>query len=302
MTYAFNPGRPFTEDFRAIGTEQIERAVAVLEDQPAGVHEAIHDARRNFKRLRSLYRLVACDAARFQKQENARIREMARNLSTVRDAAALVENANYLRTHAASEEQQVALDKVCSILAARRDRIAEGETDLNGKIESTIVSCEKSLAALARVDFDNRRRKSAARLEKGWRRALQRAARARTACETGTDAVFFHELRKRAQDYRMHLALLREVWPSAMQAKRLDAKELVDVLGHLNDLSTMTSLINEQPDLAGGSQNQAHLLSAVIARQEELREEALHRAEAVFLDEPKRESRTVEMLWLEAAR
>ncbi|ASY70513.1 hypothetical protein SF83666_c31080 [Sinorhizobium fredii CCBAU 83666] len=101
MTYAFSPGRPFTEDFRAVGAEQVARAVAVLKDQPAGVHEAIHDARKNFKRLRSLYRLVACDAPLFQKQENARIRDVARNLSTVRDAAALVENASYLREHAA---------------------------------------------------------------------------------------------------------------------------------------------------------------------------------------------------------
>jgi hypothetical protein len=64
----------------------------------------------------------------------------------------------------------------------------------------------------------------------------------------------------------------------------------------------MTSLINEQPELAGDSQNQAHLLSAVIARQEELRKEALQRAEAVFLDDPESESRTVALLWLEAGR
>ncbi len=302
MTYAFNPGRPFTEDFRDVGAEQIERAVTVLNDQPAGVHEAIHDARKNFKRLRSLYRLVASDARNFQKQENARIRDMARNLSTVRDAAALVENANHLREHAASEEQQLALDKVCSILAERRDRIAEGETDLDGKIDSTIVNCEQALAALTHVSFDDGRRKSAGRMEKGWRRTLKRAARARAACEASTEVALFHELRKRAQDYRMHLALLREAWPSAMQAKRAETKELVDVLGHLNDLATMTSLINEQPELAGDSQNQAHLLSAVIARQGELRLEALQRAEAVFLDDPECESRTVKLLWLEADR
>ncbi|MCA1491941.1 CHAD domain-containing protein [Sinorhizobium alkalisoli] len=302
MTYAFDPAHPFTEDFRAIAAEQIGCALAVLEEQPAGMHEAIHDARKNFKRLRALYRLVACDAALFQKQENARIREMARNLSIVRDAAALVENANYLRAHAASEEQQVALDKVCAILAIRRDRIAAEETDLERKICVTIAGCEAALAALARVSFHDGRRKSAARLEKGWRRTLKRAARARSACETGTDAVLFHELRKRAQDYRMHLALLREVWPSAMQAKRSDTKELVDLLGHLNDLSTLTSLIDEEPEIAGDSQNQTHLLSAVIARQEELRQEALQRAQAVFFDAPERESRTVGLLWLEAGR
>jgi len=62
MTYAFRPGRPFTNDFRAIAAEQLTQAVMTLEDRPDGLHEAIHEARKNFKRLRSLYRLVAADA------------------------------------------------------------------------------------------------------------------------------------------------------------------------------------------------------------------------------------------------
>lgn len=302
MSYAFNPGRPFTEDFRAVGAEQIERAVAVLEQRPQGVHEAIHDARKNFKRLRSLYRLVACDAPLFQKQENARIRAMARNLSTVRDAAALVENINYLRGQTNSDEQDAALDRVYIILAERRDRIAETEADIEGKIAATIVGCREALSALAQVSFDGGKRKSITRLKKGWQRTLTRASHARAACETGTDAALFHELRKRAQDYRMQLALMRQAWPSAMEAKRAEAKALVDVLGHLNDLDTLTSLINEEPGLAGSNQNQAHLISAVITRKEALRAEARQRAAAVFRDEPRNESRTIALLWREAGQ
>lgn len=300
MTFAFHPKRPFTEDFRAVGGEQIERAIAMLEVQPEGVHEAIHDARKSFKRLRSLYRLVVADAPLFQRQENARFRAMARNLSTFRDAAALVENAGYLRQHAASEEQQLALDKVCSILASRRDRIAEERGDLDRKIEETIVNCRKAHAALAHVSFHDGRRKSARRLAKGWRQTLRRAARARAACAASTDTALFHDLRKSAQDYRIQLALLREAWPSGMRAKRTEASDLVDVLGHLNDIAELMSLVDERPDLAGNSRE--HFLSNVAARQDELRREALKRADAVFLDRPRRESRTLELLWLEAGR
>ncbi|MBB4186111.1 CHAD domain-containing protein [Sinorhizobium terangae] len=302
MSYAFNPGRPFTEDFRAVGVEQIERAVAVLEHQPQGVHEAIHDARKNFKRLRSLYRLVACDAPLFQRQENARIRAMGRNLSTVRDAAALVENINYLRGQTNSDEQAAALDRIYTILAERRDRIAETEADIEGKIAATIANCKEALAALAQVSFDDGKRKSVARLKKGWKRTLKRASRARAACEADTDAALFHELRKRTQDYRLQLALMRAAWPSALEAKRAEAKALVDVLGHLNDLATLTSLVNEEPGLAGSSQNQAHLISAVITREEALRAEARQRAAAVFQDKPKNESRTIALLWREAGQ
>lgn len=302
MSYAFRPGTTFTDDFRAIAAEQITQAVTTLIDRPNGVHEAIHEARKSFKRLRSLYRLVAADVPHFQKHENARIRDMASNLSAVRDAAALVENALYLKGAAGSSEEEKALGHVCERLAKRRDRIAARATDIEDRIAATIVSCEQALMALSQVSFDDRRRKTTERLKKGWRRTLRRAARAQDACATSMEAEAFHELRKRAQDYRMHLGLLRETWPSAMQAKRTETKTLVDTLGHLNDLSVMTQLINEDPGLAGNSQDQAYLLAAVIARQETLRAEALKLAAAVFQEAPEQESRTIGLLWLEAAR
>lgn len=302
MTYAFRPGRPFTDDFRAIATEQLAQAVMTLEDRPEGVHEAIHDARKNFKRLRSLYRLVAADVRQFQKHENARIRDMAHDLATVRDAAALVENAHYLKAAACSEEEEKALTHVCERLTARRDQIAARETDIEDRVAATIVNCKQALQALGQVSFDDRRRKTADRLTKGWRRTLRRAERAWETCETTTEAAAFHEMRKRAQDYRMHLGLMRETWPSAMQAKRTEAKALVDTLGHLNDLAVMTQLINEDPALAGNSQDQAHLIAAVIARQETLRKAALELAETVFREAPEEESRMIRLLWLDATR
>ncbi|OCO98129.1 MULTISPECIES: CHAD domain-containing protein [unclassified Ensifer] len=302
MSYAFRPGRAFTDDFRAIAAEQLTEAVMTLEGCPEGVHEAIHEARKNFKRLRSLYRLVAADAPLFRERENARIRDMAGNLSTVRDAAALVENAHYLKATAGNDEEENALAHVCERLTTRRDRIAASTTDIQDRVAATIVNCEQALQALSEVTFDDRRRKTADRLTKGWRRTLRRADRARGACGTTTEATAFHELRKRAQDYRLHLGLMREVWPSAMQAKRAEAKELVDTLGHLNDLAVLTQLINEEPGLAGSSQDQAHLIAAVIARQKSLREDALTMAATVFQEQPDEESRTIRLLWLDAAR
>ncbi|HEV7304989.1 CHAD domain-containing protein [Ensifer sp.] len=302
MTYAFQPGRPFSEDFRAIAAEQLSQAVTTLEEQRDGVHEAIHDARKNFKRLRALYQLVAADAPLFQKQENGRIRDMARSLSTMRDAAALVENAHYLKAAACNEDEERALTHVCERLTTRRDRIAESATDIEDRVAGTIVRCEQALQALSHVTFDDRRRRTADRLTKGWRRTLKRAKRARQACDATAEAAAFHELRKRSQDYRMHLGLMRAVWPSAMQAKRTEAKALVDTLGHLNDLAVMTQLINEDPGLAGNSQDQAHLIAAVIDRQGSLRKDALDLAALVFQEEPDDESRTIRLLWLDAAR
>ncbi|MBL3684051.1 hypothetical protein F2981_03630 [Sinorhizobium meliloti] len=72
------------------------------------------------------------------------------------------------------------------------------------------------------------------------------------------------------------------------------------MLGHLNDIAEFDVARRRRPDLAGNSRE--HFLSNVAARQDALRREALKRADAVFLDRPRRESRTLELLWLEAGR
>src|SRR5688572_23232323 len=96
MAYRIRPERPFTAEIRRVAQEQLRGAVTDFEERPKGLHEAIHDARKKFKRLRALYRLVASDAPEFRRQENARIRDMAKTLSVVRDATALIETADYL--------------------------------------------------------------------------------------------------------------------------------------------------------------------------------------------------------------
>ena len=100
MAYRIRPDADFTEAFRSVATRQLEHAITVLRKRPDGAHEAIHSFRKNLKRLRSLYRLVAREIPDFQAQENARLRDAANSLSAIRDATALIGTAQYLQ-HAA---------------------------------------------------------------------------------------------------------------------------------------------------------------------------------------------------------
>jgi CHAD domain-containing protein len=301
MSYHIQPFKNFTEEFRAVGTEQLTLAITALTERPDGLLEAIHDARKSFKRLRSLYRLAATDAPDFRRTENARIRDMAKSLSSFRDATALAEVGQYLCRHAEGSEERTALKRIGKMLAARRDKLAADEKPLEESVAKAIATCGQALEALSHVDLENDGDRSAKRLAKGWRKMLEAAAAARSGCSDTTDAHLFHELRKRCQDYRHYLDLLQPLWPSAMHAKRVETTEIVDLLGHHNDLALLSSLINEQPELFGKSEDLAHLLSAVITQQEALRKATLKAAESVFRDDPMDESRKIRLLWQDAA-
>ena len=302
MAYRLKARKPFDQQFRTVGKNQLSRAIHDLEEQPNGAHEAVHDARKRFKRVRALYRLVQAAAPDFRKVENARIRDIARTLSVVRDATALVETVDYLLDHAHSPDEKSALQSACDALKQRRDDIAAHEHDLPAKISAAIDNCHQAIAALDRFELPDAPAKTAKRLGRTWGKQLERAHAALEACETDAHAETYHELRKSGQTYWMHLSLLRNAWPSAMMAKQAQAKSLVDLLGHEHDLSVLTQLVNDRPDLFGSSENLALLLGAIIARQQSLRGEAVELAHAAFADPPEAEAALITLLWTRAAQ
>ncbi len=302
MAYRIRPDRPFSGALRKAAAGELERAIALVTEQPEGLHEAIHQARRKLKRVRALYRLVAEGAQDFQKRENARLRDIAHTLSLVRDATALIETAAYLEDHALNTDEREALAHARTALAARRDAMAANEVDLPQKAEAAVAACRDAIRALDGLSFDDGRQATAKRIARGWRSNLSRAREALAACHSVAHEEVFHELRKCAQDYSMHLALLRDLWPSAMAAKLAEAKALVTVLGHEHDLALLVALLDREPDVLNGGAELAHLLGAVIRQQQALRREALEIAERLFADPPKAEARIIEILWLEASR
>ena len=302
MSYRIRPDRPLDDEVQRVAAHQLGKAMAVLADRPQGLHEAVHAARKNIKRVRGLYRLIAPRAREFQQQENGRLRDMARTLSGVRDATALIEVSHYLQTTATSEDELHALARVTDVLTSRRDRLSEAETDLEDKARAAIATCGEAIEALKDASFESGRRDTARLFQKSWRKNSDKAMQALSECQAEAAHVeSFHDLRKRSQDCWMHHMLLRDIWPAAMHAKQLEAKALVDVLGRYLDLSILSDVADREPHLFNGSDDRARLLEAIISRQQTAREEALNRARWVFADKPEREARTIKRLWLEAA-
>lgn len=300
MGYRIRPEADFTEEFRSVATKQLLHAVTVLEEQPDGANEAIHSFRKNLKRLRSLYRLVAREVPDFQKRENIRLREAARSLSAIRDAAALIGTVEYLRHTARSPDENEALVRIVAILEGRRDWMAKAERGLEQRLTEVAGTLKEAIASLDTVTFDGGHRKNARMLAKSWRRTSLKAKAALTACHGEGTAEDFHELRKRTYDYRLYHTLLRDVWPSAMKAKRDAAKTLVEDLGHIHDLVVLSELVEAEPQLFTRNDDLTHLLDAIIFRQQQDRREALLKAEIIFSDHPDEEAQRIELLWAAA--
>lgn len=302
MAFHIRPSKSFRNEFVAVTRSQLKKAIAILETRAEGTHEAIHAARKRFKRVRALYRLVEPDAKTFRRTENTRIREMAQSLSAVRDATALVETLDFLKSVAMGKDEHEALEQTQMALLARRDAIASGmDVELEDRLLRAIATCSEAMEALEALDLPDGRGRTAKRLEKVWRKQLEKARFALEDARTQHSETAFHELRKCGQTYWMYLQLFEDLWPSAMRAKREKVKHLVDLLGHEHDLSVLMQTINETPDLLASSATLALLLEAVIRSQQDLRSTALDLADGLLLEKASLEAGVIATLWTEAA-
>lgn len=302
MPFRFDPRKPFADELQRIGIELIDDAMAALSQQPDGPHAAVHGARKKFKRLRALYRFVKNDDPTFRTTENLRFRDVARSLSQAREAAALVETIHYLQDFSGSQAESNALSSALDTLEKRRDEMTGDDGGLPDKITMAIEECDKGKQALMQLCLPGGRRTAARRVKQTWRKQRQTALDALSRCHGEAHDEDFHDLRKSGQVYWMHLALLRRIWPSAMRAKKADAKRLVDLLGHEHDLSVLTALVDQEPQRFADADTLALVLEAIIRRQQALRQECLDLADQVFADSARAEGRIVAHLWEDAAR
>jgi len=301
MPYRIRPDRALLAEVRAVARRELEKAIETLEARPDGLHEAIHAARKKFKRLRNLYRLVARTDKEFRRAENARLRDAGRSLSRIRDATALIETVEHLAEHALTDDEAETLAAAREIVAQRRDEIAAAETDLEAKVSLVVAECRTAIDSLASLALPDKPGQVARLIAKGWRRGLDEAHEALDICRGEGHGEAFHDLRKAAQAYWMNLSLLGDLWPSAFAAKRQQAKRLVDILGHEHDLTVLTTLLDEEPETFGDAEGQSFLLAIIIRRQQDLRRQALDLAAEVFTDTPRQEAAIVEALWIRCA-
>jgi hypothetical protein len=297
MTYQLRPEDGLIASAKTILTEQLMAAASDLENPVNGRDDAVHRARRRLKRARALYRLIAAAAPELRKSENIRLRDIARDLASLRNASALVESLIYLQSFAEHEDEHQALLQALSLLDIQRSQAFESEESGEQPIQNAIAACRDAADLLAATEIPLRRTKAAHILQKAWKKLLSRAHHAILACEEGFEPESFHNLRKITQTYWMYLSLLRALWPSAFALKRQSAKQLADVLGHENDLAMLSAAIDAQAARFDSAETLSHLLGMIIRRQQALREEALVAAKTLFGEDCEQEPAIIASLW-----
>jgi CHAD domain-containing protein len=272
--------RPVGDELRRIADELLADAQRRA-DEPEYVEDAVHEVRKRCKETRGLIRLVRGASERLHQRENAAVRDAARLLSEARDSTAAVETYDALHD-AFGAEVVGELDDVRSELEARRDRIHEQQD----AVRLLAQASERIGRVRARIPSWSLDAEGFDALAGGLGKTYGRARRRMDDAAEEPTSERWHEWRKRVKYHRYHVALLQEVWPAVLAARREEVHRLTDLLGDDHDLAVLREDAVE--DLTGRLDDATlrAFLALVDRRRAELQSEALPLGRRLFAEEP----------------
>lgn len=285
MSYRIFQSKTVEKDVRRVAREQLDKAIDELSGGGEDRHEAVHDARKRLKKIRALLRLVRDELGKTYAVENALMRDTARQLSSVRDAEAMIEAFDRLVDQFGPQMDQRLIGTVRDALVRRRDEIAEDDVGLDERVEQVIAELRdaKRRTGEWRIGHDGFRA-----VRGGVARTYARARKAMDAAYDELTAETFHEWRKRVKYHRYHTRLLRKVWEKPFKARRKALKSLSDDLGDEHDLAVFSRMLIDERDRFGEPRNVEIVLDLVDRRRGELRAAARVLGQKLFWEKPGR--------------
>lgn len=289
MSYRIDPDAPLADEIRRIAGEELSAALDRLAAADSDPDKAVHECRQRMKRIRALIALVRPGSEDFAKTENARYCEAARGLAAHREAGALIETI--ARLSEAFPKKKQTLDAAREALLADRDRVmAEG---FDRAVAEAAAACAAGLQRLGDLTLTDDPELVADILAKGAAKTLRRARSALRDAEREGVAESFHDLRKATKAHAMHLALLRDFWPSGAKKRRKRIASLGDKLGELHDILILRQrLLDGDPPWDGFEE--ADRIDTLCARVEKkLRRACVKDASRLFEEKPKQVARKI---------
>ena len=250
MAYRFERDEILSDGVRRIAAEQLEAALdglaAPSRDEVAGV---VHDVRKRCKKVRGLIRLVRPAMGKQYRTVNATVRDAARELSSIRDAHALLATFDDLLAAAVPPASTPALQAVREGLVARAEAATDAVAEADARVERARALLQQALDSVGRWPVSDDIADVAAGLSKTYNRGRNRLAE----CIDDPSDGNLHEWRKRAKYTWYHVRLLRDAAPSVLEPLAHRYHDLSDAIGSDHDLAVLTEIFRSAPDEFGGA-------------------------------------------------
>jgi CHAD domain-containing protein len=268
---------------RRIVGEQLQTALEELGDvEPRQADAAVHSARKRFKRIRALVRLVRQGLGpEVFARENAAFRDAGGSLGEVRDANVLVQTLDSLKGEVEAAAFTAARKRLLARRRAVKRRVLAGADNALQAVAHHVQAAQQRAAEWQIAGVDGEGWEALApglkRVYRDGRAAFQRA-------QVGDHPELFHEWRKRVKDLWHQMEVLEGVWPELLKPLAEEFHALADTLGQEHDLSVLEAVL--QADALARAEAPSGVIPALEAKRAGLRAEAARRGKFLFAEKP----------------
>ncbi|MEQ8849488.1 CHAD domain-containing protein [Botrimarina sp.] len=298
MSYRIETGEDLSSAVRRIAAEQIDKALAEIDDRSLDTPDTVHQVRKRMKKLRGLLRIARPGLGGSYKRENVALRDAARRLSELRDSKVLLDTYDDLMGHYADQVNRQAFASVRRELTRQRKHLttdgAPPEERL-AEIRAALVACRER-APRWKLD-----RPDARTIHAGLKKTYSRARKRLEEASHDPTPERLHQLRKRAKYHGRHCQLLQDAWAGPIKARRREAERLSDLLGDDHDLAVLCDTVVAAPDDFGEPADTEALLGLAARRRRALQGEALPLAGRLFFESPSDAADRLAGYWKAAA-
>jgi len=252
------PGEALGVGLKRLGIDEIDGAISGFYDGEEAFGEAVHESRKSIKRIRALLRLIRFELGeKVYRFENAWMRDTARLISEVRDAAVAVNAIDDIRDLYGSLLAEGTLEETGERLVARRDRIEERAMEDPEMVPRVVANLERARARYAswptgpeaRSAYGMGIRDDFRAIGPGLRATHGRGRREMVAAYRDPSPMTFHLWRKRVKYLKHQMEILTPMWPEVMIGMAITLDRIADLLGQDHDLAELLDLVANRPDL-----------------------------------------------------
>ena len=292
--YRLLAGEPVGAAVRRILAAQVDDAISQLRGE-AGTEpaEAIHEARKGVKKIRSALRLVRDEIGDdVWRRENEHYRDVARKLSSFRDAEILVQALDGLGERFGPTAR--------ARVEGLREQLEEENTSSHddGSVERAMAGAAAELAAgRSRIDALPLDGDGWELVAPGFHRSYRRGRKRLRAVEEEASVTNLHELRKRVKDLWYQLRLIQDADKHMLGNLADQAHDLSDHLGDDHDLALLREQVQTRREVFAIPSHQRHLLEEIDRRRGELQFAAISLGERIYAEKPKRVTKRLKKRW-----
>jgi CHAD domain-containing protein len=294
MAYSLKRNESVIAGLKRVVRNEMESAEEHLTGKKkATPDEAIHEARKSIKKVRAILRAVRREPGGAYRQENTRLRDVARKLSPFRDAFAIIQTFDELRTRYQSEAGADKLSSVRGGLMKKRNEPGR-EEEIGAVLGEAAAALRKTSNRVKRWALTS---DGYAALAPGLEDTYRAGQKALTRARKNPRPENYHDLRKRVKDHWYHVRLLEGLWTEVMGAYEKSLKDLETWLGTDHNLLVLREKLVAEPAFYGKDKDIDLALELIDKYQKELRDNSISLAARIYEEKPSEFTRRMTHLW-----